>query len=160
MTPLRKIWHLATRFIGVVTGKPLGPQAQDEVNRLLDPASAALFWDQDRIDQRHAFDVAGRVRTSLGDDQVALAAALLHDIGKRHSDISLVGRALATVLDNVHLPMPDDWRRYRDHGRLGAEDLQKIGASPLAVAFARGEITPADGIDQSVWDVLVAADDA
>ena len=160
MTALRQIRHLVTRFFGVVTGDPLGPGAQVEVNEILEPAAAALFWEQDSIDQQHAFEVAQRVRAGLGFDRTALAASLLHDVGKRHCDVGPIGRSLATVFDAVHLPMPDGWRRYRDHGALGAADLEAIGASTLAVSFARGDIAPADGIDEDVWNVLVAADDA
>lgn len=160
MTALRQSRHLVSRFLGVVTSKRLSPEAQDEVNEILAPDAANLFWDQPAIDQRHAYDVSQRVRSTLGDDASALEAALLHDVGKRHSNLGAVTRSLATVFDATHLPMPTNWRRYRDHGLLGALDLVAIGADPLAVAFARGTIEPTEVIDQRVWDALVAADDA
>ena len=156
MTPFRNIRHLAARFFGVLLSDPLGPSAQDDVNTILAQQLASLFWDQDPIDQRHAYDVAMRVRHFLGNDDAALEAALLHDIGKRHSDLGAIARSLATIGDNLHLPLPDRWRRYRDHGPLGASDLVASGASPLTVAFARGEVGP--GIDQDVWDALREAD--
>jgi hypothetical protein len=160
VTALRQSRHLVSRFVGVVTSKRLSPEAQDEVNKILAPDAANLFWDQPAIDQRHAYDVSQRVRSTLGDDASALEAALLHDVGKRHSNLGAVARSLATVFDATHLPMPTNWRRYRDHGLLGALDLVAIGADPLAVAFARGTIEPTEVIDQRVWDALVAADDA
>ena len=160
MIVFRHFRHLVSRFFGVMVGKPLGPRAQDEVNAILDPAAAALFWDQDAIDQRHAYAVAQRVRDRLAGDQDAFAAALLHDVGKRHCDLGAVARSMATVADMMRLPMPADWRRYRDHGTLGARDLGEIGASPLAIAFAAGEPVAPDGIEGDVWDVLRAADDA
>lgn len=158
MTPLRQIWHLVTRFFGVITSEPLGPVAQDDVNGILGSETAALFWDQDSIDQRHAYDVAQRVRDGLGDNEAALEAALLHDVGKRHSDLGPIARSLATLFDHARLPLPAGWQRYRDHGSLGATDLERAGAGSLAVAFARGEATA--GIDPEVWAVLMAADDA
>ncbi len=160
MSPFRQIRHLASRFLGVVTSDSLGPTAQDEVNNILEPATAALFWEQDSVDQRHAYEVARRVRDALGDDRPALEAALLHDVGKRHSDLGPVSRSLATILDVVHMPMPSGWRLYRQHGALGAMDLEAIGAGPIAIAFARGETVPDDRIDGVVWSALVAADDA
>lgn len=158
MTPFRHLRHLASRFFGVLLNNPLGPLAQDDVNTILEPELASLFWDQDPIDQRHAYDVATRVRRALGNDNAALEAALMHDIGKRHSDLGAITRSLATVGDTLHLPLPASWRRYRDHGLLGASDLAASGASPLTVAFARGEAGP--GIDQDVWSALRAADNA
>jgi hypothetical protein len=67
---------------------------------------------------------------------------------------------LATVLDAVRLPLPADWRRYRNHGELGAVDLERIGGSPLAVAFARGVVLGDEPFDRATWDLLMAADDA
>ncbi len=155
MTPIRHLWHLATRFVGVLTSKRLPPSAQDEINDILEPAAAKLFWNQQAIDQRHAYEVAQRVRAAIGKDREALAAALLHDVGKSHSRLGAVSRSLATVFDFARIPMPDTWRSYRDHGALGARDLSEAGASPLAIAFAAG--IPAG--DPAVWGVLEAADD-
>ncbi|MCP4308132.1 MAG: hypothetical protein GY926_26755 [bacterium] len=160
MTVLRHVRHLVSRFFGVITSQRLGPGAQDEVNAILAPDAAKLFWEQASIDQRHSFDVAQRVRDSLGEDRAALQAALLHDVGKRHSSLGPVTRSLATVLDAAHLPMPAQWRRYRGHGPLGAADLAAIGADPLTVAFARGSVVSTEAIDQVAWDALLAADNA
>jgi len=156
MEPLRHWWHLATRFFAAVAGKPLRPSQQAEVCRALTAGEAGLFFRQQPIDQRHAFEVARRVRAALPGNEDAVAAALLHDVGKTHSRLGPVARSLATVVDMVHLPMPARWRVYRDHGSLGAEDLAEAGARPLAVAFAAG--TP-EG-DPEVWETLAAADDA
>jgi putative nucleotidyltransferase with HDIG domain len=160
MTPLQHGRHLVTRFFGVVTSSPLGPAAQDEVNRALTEQQATLFWSQAPIDQRHAYEVATRVRKKLGADSEAVKAALLHDVGKRHSNAGAIGRSLATVLDAMKLPLPGDWRRYRDHGVLGAVDLEQMGAGSLAVAFARGIVAEGDRIDPEVWTALIEADDA
>jgi hypothetical protein len=121
---------------------------------------AKLFWEQHPIDQRHAYSVAGRVAGMLGDHQDAFAAALLHDVGKRHSSAGPIGRSLATVADLAGVPLPPDWSRYRKHDELGAADLENIGAGPLSIAFAAGRKLPGDEIDAVVWDALRAADDA
>ena len=111
------------------------------------------------MDQRHAYEVARRTAGMLGEDKPALTAALLHDVGKRHSRAGAIGRSLATILDGLRLPLPADWRRYRDHEQLGAADLAEQGADPLAVAFASGHRPAGDEVDAHVWDALVAADD-
>lgn len=142
----------------MLANQPLTPAEQDQVSEALNTAESSLFWTQDPIDQRHALEVALQVRVRLGADRGAFAAALLHDVGKRHCHIGPLGRSFATVFDALRLPMSQGWRNYRDHGPLGAADLAAIGASSLSIAFANGEIEP--GIDPEVWNVLVAADDA
>lgn len=117
-----------------------------------------MFWQQNVADQAHACAVARRVHEQLGEDRSAIAAALLHDIGKRHSAAGPIGRSLATVLDTVGAPMPEDWRRYRDHGELGAADLRVVGADATSIAFARGKRD--ETVDPRVWEVLMAADNA
>lgn len=158
MSPLRHFWHLVTRFFGVLTSKRLGPRAQDEINRLLSSAEAALFWRQQPIDQRHAYEVAQRVGTVLGDNREAMVAALLHDVGKAKSNLGPISRSLATSLDVLRLPVPAQWQMYRDHGSMGAEELERIGAPPIAVSFARGKAGAGD--DPAVWRALVDADNA
>lgn len=141
----------------MMVAKPLSPREQGAVADALRPGEARLFWDQDVCDQRHALQVAGRTK-SLGDPRV-FNAALLHDVGKRHVRMGAVSRTLATVLDLLGLPMPDEWKTYRTHGSLGAADLDRVGASPLAIAFARGDAAPPAGIDEGAWQSLRRADD-
>ena len=152
--------HLVKRFFEVVTSCGLGPAEQAWVNRVLRPDLAELFWLQAPIDQRHAFEVAQRTAGTLGEDNSALTAALLHDVGKRHSRAGAIGRSLATMLDGLRVPLPQDWRRYREHERLGADDLAEYGADPLTIAFAAGRRPAADEVDADVWNALIAADNA
>lgn len=154
----RTVRHLVSRFFRVLFSRPLGPRDQDWVNGMLRPEEAVLFWEQAAVDQRHAFEVAHRVKRDLGDDRGAIAAALLHDVGKRHSDAGPIGRSIATVLDGMGLPMTADWRRYRDHGELGAVDLERIEADALTVGFARGRVHPELSVERRTWNVLMAAD--
>jgi hypothetical protein len=151
--------HLSRRFFEVVRARPLTPRQQAEVTAWLAPPERALFWDQAAADQRHAYEVARRVRARLGEDEVATRAALLHDVGKRHVRMGAVSRTLATVGAVARLPLPASWRRYRDHEALGAADLEAIGADPLVVAFA-ARVRPDDEAAAARWDALVAADDA
>ena len=82
MAALRQLWHLITRFVGVMASRPLGPRAQESVTRVLGESEAELFWQQQSIDQRHAYEVAARVADSVGEDHPAVVAALLHDVGQ------------------------------------------------------------------------------
>jgi len=87
-------------------------------------------------------------------------AALLHDVGKRLSDIGTVGRSLATALSLVRLPTSKRMASYLEHARLGAEELNALGCEDLVVQFARHHhgarpthIAAAD------WKILLDADD-
>ena len=154
--PVARLTHLIARFFGFVRARGPGPFEQRWVAAELDGPVAALFWAQRPEDQRHAIEVARRV----GDDPELVEAALLHDVGKVQAPLGAVARSLATVLGSLGLPMPGSWRRYRDHGTLGAAALEAVGASPLAVAFARHHPGAAPkGIDPSRWARLAAADE-
>lgn len=159
MSPSRYARHLVVRFFQVWRARPLLPSEQDEVSAALRREEASLFWRQDAADQRHALEVSRRVRAVLGDDHDAVAAALLHDVGKTESELGPVSRSLATLLALLRLPLPARWRAYREHGPRGAVMLEQVGACRLAIDFARyGEVARPDSVDQARWQVLVDAD--
>lgn len=158
---LRDLPHLARRFFGVLRAAPLRPGEQARIAGWLHPSEAKLFWDQAPADQRHAFDVAMTVATARPGDAELVKAALLHDVGKRHVRLGAFGRSLATLMEMARLPLPARYRRYREHGALGAEDLVGIGLSGIIVEFARRHPGPAPhGVEPSRWQALLAADNA
>lgn len=151
--------HLAQRFFGFLTARPLTPGEQELVRSYLGAGNIELFWDQRSADQRHAIEVAQRVVASLPGDAPAIRAALLHDVGKRAGDLGAVTRSIATVLDGFHLPLTARMRSYRDHGTIGAEELAAAGCEPLVVDFARLHPgPPPQGEDPDRWQVLLDAD--
>jgi hypothetical protein len=155
------IAHLTRRFFGHLRARPLSPAEQDEVAFALESETARLFFRQAGPDQRHALTVAQRVRSTRPDDRDAFIAALLHDVGKAESALGPVARSIATVLGGLRLRLPERWRRYRNHGELGAAALEAAGAPALAVAFARHHPGPApSGIDPAAWSALASADEA
>lgn len=151
--------HLAGRAIASFGARPLGPREESEVAGLVSGAVAQLFWAQPIIDQRHALEAARTVLEHRPGDTPAARAALLHDVGKRHARLGIVGRVLATVLALLRLPAPGRLGTYLDHARLGADDLAAAGAEEMSVAYARHqdgerpEVIPAD-----VWAALKVAD--
>jgi putative nucleotidyltransferase with HDIG domain len=151
--------HLAQRFYGFLTARPLTPGEQELVRSYLTAGNIGLFWDQRPADQRHAIQVAHRVAAALPGDAAAVRAALLHDVGKRASDLGAVTRSVATVLDSLHLPVTARMRSYRDHGAIGAAELAAAGCEPLVVDFARRHPgPPPQGEDPNRWQVLIDAD--
>lgn len=125
--------HLVRRFLGFLTAKPLSPGEQSFVARSLTPDLQRLFYTQRFEDQRHAVIVATRV-----DDRPHLVeAALMHDIGKSTTGLGAFGRSFATLWARTSLPVWGEWRTYLEHGPIGADLLERAGASALTVAFAR-----------------------
>ncbi len=126
----------------------------------LRPEEASLFWSQQVADQRHGLETAGKLALRHPQDRELIRAGLLHDVGKSVVRISAFGRTAATLLDLAGLPMPARFRKYRDHGLIGADALAERGAEPLVVDFARLHPAAAPvGTDSARWQMLLAADD-
>jgi len=157
MTAPGDLPHLARRFLASLRPAPLSPEEQHRVAMLLGEEEARLFWQQSAADRRHGIDSLHRIGGESRPE--VLRAALLHDIGKRHSALGPVGRSLATAFAWVGLARWRRARRYRNHGLLGAEELAELGAEELVVAFARHHhgVRPAE-IDAPTWKLLIAAD--
>jgi hypothetical protein len=168
--------HLVRRFAGSLW--PGGPSQADEAW-----ARAWLLPDEERLwsrmsgpDRRHAVGVARRVAAALGGDEAAsrpaMAAALLHDVGKVASRLGTFGRVVATLAGlaggrSMALPWSNGrgLRRriglYLRHGPLGADMLALAGSDPLTTAWAKEHHLPPDAwtIERPVAEVLAAADD-
>jgi putative nucleotidyltransferase with HDIG domain len=149
------VFHLARRFIGYIASEPPTGGEIVHVRSQLDPELFELFIMMNAQDQRHAIDVAGRI-----DDAALVEAALLHDVGKSVTHVGAVGRSCATIAGALSIPVTGSWEMYLDHGEIGAAMLERAGASPVAVAFARFHPgPPPDGIPPEQWHALEAADD-
>jgi putative nucleotidyltransferase with HDIG domain len=151
--------HLAARFFSVLGAPPLTDDERRRVEVLLRPAEVAPFFAQHDMDQRHALEAATRVAELLPGRTDLQRAALLHDIGKRHSGLGVLGRVLASVAAKVGVKVGGRFRAYLDHGPAAAEELAGLGAEPVVVTFARHHhgARPA-GIAASDWHVLMEAD--
>lgn len=151
--------HLTSRFFEVVSARPLQEAEAEEVRSLLTPGQSWLFFSQSGADQRHGYE-AGQVARTGGLDIAAVRAALLHDIGKRHAGLGVLGRTFASLAIKARLPLATRWRLYRDHGRIGSGELHAVGSEQLVVDFAHhhhGARPP--GIPEDVWEVLQLADE-
>lgn len=153
--------HLVHRFFDVLTASALTETERSEVRGWLPGELADTFFAQGPADQRHGFEAARSVIDENGSASDMVVAALMHDVGKRHAALGLVGRSVASILILLRLPLTSRMRAYRDHGVLAARELSALGGPPLAIDFAlhhHGE-RPAT-IEPETWGRLVAADRA
>lgn len=158
LTPAH-LGHLVRRWWSVVWARPLRPREQQHVAQLLTGAEAALFWDQDPVDQRHGYQAAATVQRLAPARSDLVRAALLHDVGKRHARLGWPGRVAATLAAMAGWNPGGRLGRYLDHARLGAADLAAAGADELTVAFALHHGGSHPGmIGESDWAVLRSAD--
>jgi hypothetical protein len=152
--------HLFSRFFDVASARPLTNSERSAVSSWLDPELAELFFAQADTDQRHGYHAALHVIAAGEKGAEVLQAALLHDVGKRHAGLGVVGRSLASLLIIFGLPLSESMRAYRDHGLLAARELGGLGVPSLAIDFAmhhHGDRPPT--IDPQTWALLVAADE-
>ena len=130
---------------------------------ILSPAEERLFDAMHRRDQRHALEVAGRLRAQGVADADLLKAALLHDCGKGEVPVWLrIAKVLSPALvRNAGTSASTGWRgaayRLTHHPEIGAALLREAGASPATVGLVRGRVEPAD---EERLALLTAADDA
>jgi putative nucleotidyltransferase with HDIG domain len=152
--------HLIARFFDVLTARPLDIVESTTVENWLSPQLRRPFFEQQPADQRHGYEAALSVIAQGQRDPDAVVAALLHDIGKRHARLGVVGRSVASLLILARLPLTERMIIYRDHGIVGAKELADIGAPSLAIEFAmhhHGQRP--EGFDAAVWLALENADE-
>lgn len=151
--------HLAARFFDYLLARPLDDSERVWVSDRLEESEAELFFAQSDRDQAHGHHAGRVVAAAIPDQPVAIRAALLHDVGKRHSRLGVVGRVVASLLQKLRLPMTKRMALYRDHPDIGAAELLEAGSPGPVVEFARhhhGKRPP--GIDATTWEVLQLSD--
>lgn len=129
----------------------------------LSAAELRLFGAMQRRDQRHALEVAGRLRAKGLDDDDLFKAALLHDCGK--GDVPVWLRILKVLNPDLVRRAGDassrGWRaaayRLSHHADIGAALVREAGASSAVSALILGRVEAAD---EERLSLLIAADDA
>ena len=163
--------HLARRFVGSLSPRPLSPADRAWVHDTLGAGERKLWDRMPRADRKHAAGVARDVDDRLDHATPAvLAAALLHDVGKIEAGLGTFGRVLATVVAGVvGRERATAWsvgRRgrigsYLRHPEIGATLLEAHGADPLTVRWAAEHHRAAERwtVPRPFADALHAADD-
>lgn len=103
------------------------------INQYLTPQEQNLFFQLRKSEQRHSLNVAYGCHTDAPDETTLIKAALLHDIGKIGSNLTLVNKAFAVIFDKISLKvfiMPNFLKEaiyYKSHhAELGYELLLKL----------------------------------
>ena len=150
--------HLTRRFVDVLFSTPLDAAERAAVESWLDGGQAWVFFSQADPDQRHGFHAALVAIAGEGEIDV-IRAALLHDVGKRHARLGVIGRTVATIAIRLGLPLTTRWRLYRDHGETAAWELESLGCEDVIVDFTRHHHggRPSD-IPAATWNLLQLAD--
>ncbi len=144
-------WHLIKRLATSLPRTP--PSAGDEawVSTHLISGEQRL-WDRlSNPDRRHAVLVARRFVDRLAPvapERAAVAAALLHDVGKLRSGLGTWSRVAATLIG----PRGNRFSEYHDHEAIGVEMLIAAGSEAITVALVgrRGD-APTTLIDALSW---------
>ena len=174
--------HWAGRFFGMLWPRP--PSAEDGAwaESWLDEAEVRLWRKMAVGDQRHALDVARTTdegldaaltaAAAMGDDRrrAAMAAALLHDVGKTAAGLGVYGRSVATLCGLLAGEMAEAWQAkqgftrkvglYLRYGEIGADQLRLAGSHPWVVAWStEHHLGPEDwSLPRPIGELLVAAD--
>ena len=141
----------------LATSLPRTPPSDDDeawVSSRLLPGEQRLWNRLSNPDRRHAILVARRFVDRLAPvapGRAAVAAALLHDVGKLRSDLGTWARVAATLIG----PRGSRFRDYHDHEAIGVEMLTNAGSDPLTLALV-GRL---GGAPATLIDALTSADD-
>jgi hypothetical protein len=141
--------HLVRRFFGALWPGEPSPVDDAWAEQVLTNEELLLYRRLPNHDRRHALRSGRRAEKLLGPDAESrwIAAAILHDVGKYDADLSVVGRALATVAAAGvgegtlrQWQARGGWRRrialYDDHGELGAAQIRRAGGREEAAVWA------------------------
>jgi putative nucleotidyltransferase with HDIG domain len=140
------IGHYVRRFFTSLSRRAPDPDDDAWAAAVTTPGEHALFARLGHPDRRHLIASARQVEAALGPDAdpVWIRAALLHDVGKYHARLGVIGRSVSTVCAYaIGRRRVQGWAgragvrgrigRYEQHGELGAEELRAAG-SPEPVA--------------------------
>jgi putative nucleotidyltransferase with HDIG domain len=153
--------HLSFRLLDFLTSSPLDQAESAQAEGWLGAGEAPAFFDQPVPDQRHGLEAARYIAGRAPDRPDLIRAALLHDIGKRHSRLGALTRSLVSAWVKLGGKAWGRGASYLDHGSIGAAELEAAGAESLVVEFARHHHRSRPAmIDEGDWQLLRESDRA
>lgn len=150
-SPIRRVAHLVRRWRGSLDRSPIPDHDIDLARRVLLPQEWELWSTMAIADRRHSIAVARRFSALARDaDDAAIAAALLHDVGKVASSLSTFERVLATLI--APIAKPRRWNEYYRHEAIGIDMCRSLPSRPRTMAVLTDP-------DDPLHEVLRRADD-
>jgi putative nucleotidyltransferase with HDIG domain len=146
---MRDLFYRLRQFGQAVAAEPLAEAALAEVKAVLSAAEFDLFRRFDLGEQQHSFQVMGTLKEAGYEHPALLTAALLHDVGKTRSPLSVWDRSLVVAAEQVAPERTavwgqgsaQGWQRpfvvKARHPAWGAEMAEAAGSSPLVVSLIR-----------------------
>jgi len=149
--PIHTVTHLSKRLWGSLRARPLLEHEKDWVSSFLLEGEFLLWCTMDVRDQRHSFEVAQRFARSLEMSTLinsallekepkreAVAAALLHDVGKVVSKLSTLERVAVSIVG----ARTERFRSYLKHEEVGLELCRQTGSTAGTLELLRGTGDP------------------
>ncbi|NBG87028.1 HD domain-containing protein [Isachenkonia alkalipeptolytica] len=120
------------------------PEEQVFLKAYLTKGEALLFRRLRVGEQRHSLNIAYDCLKEAPKNRILIKAALLHDVGKINSNLTLVHKALVVVITKLPIPkrmLPKFLQKAlyykQQHPALGAELLNNVGTEASVVFLTR-----------------------
>lgn len=138
-----------TQFWRHFRTKPVTVKSRENLDSLLSEGQLRLFEKLPAEYQDHSYRVMMRLRDSGEDRQDLLVAAILHDVGKIRTPVTVWERSLAVLmekwmpgkLERYSKGPPNGWRRAvvvkAQHPIWGAELAREAGCTALTVSLIK-----------------------
>lgn len=152
------MFYRIKQFYSAITAA-VPDEETDFISEYLSPQEEIFFYEMSIVDQRHALDVSHhicellQIAGLLESERKLIRAALLHDVGKRHGDLTVLDRSLIVLLERFFPGRVARWavrgrggfiqnRRHafyvaKYHGIIGAEWLEKIDCPQEVIDLVR-----------------------
>lgn len=143
------LWNRVKQFWRALFAPELTGAQRAELQSQLTPPEYALFCRFDRGEQWHSYQVMRTLKAAGHTEPDLLAAALLHDVGKTQSPLSLWDRSLIVMMMKAAPGKTavwgqgalSGWQRpfvvKAQHPEWGAQMTQAAGSTPLVVNLIR-----------------------
>ncbi len=155
------IFYRAQQFWQAIRIKELPQTVVSDINTQLTPAEQAIFYKLPISDQWHSYKVLQTLQSAGAMDSALQTAALLHDVGKAQSPLSVWDRSFIVVMKRL---LPEKtavwgegeamgWKRpfvvRENHPAWGAKMATAANSNPAAIdLIARHQSPPAANDEQ------------